>query len=106
MLNTIILAVVGLMTQMLPLVTSSSQVATFIEMLIKILPVVEQLAEALVQPIKNIINALSANPATDAEQLAALKVLDAQYDQAFEAAATAAEAEDAAADAAAAPKTP
>ena len=97
MLSTIVMAVVSLMTQMLPMIGTSTQVATFIDMLIKILPTVEQLAENLVQPIKNIINALSANPATDAEQLAALKMLDAQYDAAFEAAATAALAEDAAA---------
>lgn len=94
MLNTIILAAVSLMTQVLPLINDSSQVAKFITMLIQILPAVEQLAEDLVQPIKNIIASLSQNPATDAEQLKALQDLDAKYDQAFEAAATAAEAED------------
>jgi hypothetical protein len=94
MLQTIVLAAVGLMTQMLPLINNASQVAKFIAMLIQILPAVEQLAESLVQPIKNIIAALSANPAADAVQLKALTDLDAQYDQAFEAAATAAQAED------------
>ena len=96
MLSAIVTAIIGLMTQMLPLITSSSQVAKFIETLISILPTIEQLAADLVQPIKNIINALSANPATDAAQIAALQQLDAQYDQAFEAAATKAQAEDAA----------
>jgi hypothetical protein len=94
MLQTIVLAVVGLMTQFLPLVSSSTQVAKFIEMLIQILPAVEHLAEDLVQPIKNIIASLSANPAADADQLKSLQVLDKQYDEAFEAAATAAQAED------------
>ena len=97
MLSTIIMAAISLMTQMLPMINSSSQVAKFIAMLIQILPTVEQLAQDLVQPIKNIINALSANPATDVVQLTALKDLDTQFDQAFEAAATAAQAEDAAA---------
>jgi hypothetical protein len=94
MLQTIVLAAVGLMTQMLPLINSAPQIAKFITMLIQILPAVEQLAEALVQPIKNIIAALSANPAADAVQLKALVDLDAQYDAAFEAAATAAQAQD------------
>ena len=95
MLTTIIMAAISLMTQMLPLINNTAQVAKFIEMLIQILPTVEQLAMDLVQPIKNIINALSANPATDAAQLKSLQDLDAQYDQAFEAAATAAQAQDA-----------
>ncbi len=96
MIQTLILALVGLMTDFLPMINNTSQVATFIAKLIQILPAVEKLAEALVQPIKNIINSLSANPATTAEQLATLQALDAAYDQAFEAAATKAEAEDAA----------
>jgi len=94
MLETIVLAVVSLMTQILPLINDSSQVAKFITLLIQILPTVEKLAANLVQPIKNIIASLSSNPATDAEQLKTLQDLDSQYDQAFEAAATAAEAED------------
>ena len=94
MLQTIVMAAVALMTQVLPMINSSAQVAKIIELLIQILPTVEQLAQDLVQPIKNIINSLSANPATDAEQLKALADLDTQYDQAFEAAATAAQAED------------
>jgi hypothetical protein len=94
MLSTIIMAVISLMTQMLPMINSSAQVAKFIEMLIQILPTIEQLAMDLVQPIKNIINALSANPATDAAQLKSLQDLDTQYDAAFEAAAVAAQVED------------
>ena len=94
MLSTIIMAAISLMTQMLPMINSSTQVAKFIEMLIQILPTVEQLAADLVQPIKNIINALSANPATDAAQLKSLQDLDIQYDEAFEAAAVAAQVED------------
>jgi hypothetical protein len=96
MIDTIILAAISMMTTFLPLINSSTQVAKFIEMLIQILPAIEKLAMDLVQPIKNIINSLSANPATDAVQMKALQDLDTQYDQAFEAVATAAQAEDAA----------
>lgn len=96
MLMTIVGSLVTLMTQFLPLVNDSTQVANFIKALVTILPAVEQLGEELVTPIKNIIAALQANAtgAVTAAQLAQLQELDAQYDQAFEAAATAAEAED------------
>lgn len=97
MISAIVTAVVSLLTQFLPLINSSAQVAKVIETLVAILPNVAQVAQDLVQPIKNIINALSANPAADADQIAALQALDQQYDAAFEAAATAALAEDAAA---------
>ena len=95
MLQVIVTAVISLMTQFLPLINSSTQVAKFIEMLIQILPTVEQLAADLVQPIKNIIAALQTNTATTAEQLAQLQTLDAVVDAAFEGAATAATTEDA-----------
>lgn len=103
MLGSIVTAIVTALTQLLPLVTTSGHVATFINMLIEILPTVGQLAEDLYQPIKNIIEALKQNAATTLDQINQLADLDAKYDQAFEAAATAAEAEDAAADAAANP---
>lgn len=98
MLGTIVASIVALLGQFLPLITSSSQVANVIQTLIAILPTVEHLAEDLYQPIKNIIAALQANSnqAATADQLQQLQQLDAQYDQAFEAAATAAQAEDSA----------
>lgn len=96
MLGTVVSAVVALLTQLLPMITTSDQVAKIITTLIAILPTVEQLAADLYQPIKNIIALLqaNANSAATADQLKQLQDLDAQYDQAFEAAATAAEAED------------
>ena len=97
MITIIVSSVVALLTQFLPLINSSAQVAKVIETLINILPTISQVAQDLVAPIKNIIAALSANPAADAQQIATLKALDTAYDAAFEAAATAAEAEDAAA---------
>jgi hypothetical protein len=69
---------------------SAALIDTIIAELIKLLPVVIQGAQALIGPIQNIIAALSANPATTADQLATLQALDKQCDTAFEAAATAA----------------
>ena len=97
MISSLVVSVISVLTSFLPMINSASQVAKVIDTLVQILPTVSQLAQDLVQPIKNIIAALQTNPATDAEQMAALKALDAQYDQAFEDAATAALAEDSAA---------
>jgi len=84
----IISAVVSLLTALLPLITGNSQaIGNIIATLIQIIPAVEQAAENLIPPIKNIIAALSADPATTADQLATLQALDAQCDQAFESAA-------------------
>ena len=69
---------------------SVSLIDTIITELVKLLPVVTQGAQALLGPIQNIIAALSANPATTADQLATLQALDKQCDDAFEAAALAA----------------
>ena len=55
--------------------------------LLNILPFILQEISALYTPVKNIIAALSATPATNAAQLGQLQVLDAQVDAAFEAAA-------------------
>jgi len=75
-----------------PLVNDASTVGKIISALETYLPVVAQEASDLIQPIKNIIAALSANPATTADQLAALQALDQQADAAFDAAAAAYEA--------------
>lgn len=68
--------------------SSSDQIAKIIETLINILPTIIKECEDLVQPVKNIIAALSANPAADADQLAALQALDEQCDATFEKEAT------------------
>jgi hypothetical protein len=62
-------------------------VTNIIDVLSKMLPFILAEVEALYAPVKNIIAALSANPATTADQLAQLQALDAQVDAAFEAAA-------------------
>jgi len=84
----IITQVVTLLSTLLPLVTgNSSAIATIIATLIQLIPAVTQEVESLIPPIKAIIAALSADPATTSDQLAALQKLDADCDAAFEAAA-------------------
>lgn len=92
--SAIIAAITTLLTvvqTVLPLVsgsTSSTVIVSVVTALEKWVPiVVAELpsASALFTAIKNAIAALSANPATPADQLATLQQLDAQVDTAFEA---------------------
>jgi hypothetical protein len=62
-------------------------ITSVISTLTSFLPFIISEISSLYQPVKNIIAALSATPATDAAQLGQLQVLDAQVDAAFEAAA-------------------
>ncbi len=83
-------ALFALIGQLLPLITSSANVTLIggiISTLTQFLPFIADEIASLYQPVKNIIAALSANPATTAEQLGALQALDKQADDAFEAAA-------------------
>lgn len=87
-MNIIITAVISLLGQLVPLIgTNSTLIASIIETLIAIIPAIVTEVETLIPPIKNIIAALSADPATSADQLKTLSELDAQADAAFEAAA-------------------
>jgi hypothetical protein len=90
-MNALASAVVALLTQLLPLLSStgSSQIGAILNALIEIIPLVIKEATALIEPVKNIISALSANPATTVEQMAILAKLDAQCDADFEDAAQA-----------------
>ena len=86
-----ITAMLALIEQMLPLIGSlfgSTEVTNIITALTGILPLVVQEVATVAPAIKNIIAALSANPATTADQLTQLQALDAQVDAAFEAAAS------------------
>ncbi|TJV51171.1 MAG: hypothetical protein E5Y01_16420 [Mesorhizobium sp.] len=74
---------------LIPQITSSKSVATVINALIQIIPIAVQEAQDLLGPIRNIIAALSASDQATADQLAALKALDAQVDAAFDAAVAA-----------------
>jgi len=86
----IIASVVAMIEALLPSITSTANAAligSILNALSGMLPFIVQEIESLYQPVKNIINALSANPAALADQLATLQELDAQVDAAFEDAA-------------------
>jgi hypothetical protein len=84
-------AVLALIEQILPLLGTSQTalIDSIINALATWLPLITTEIAALFTPIKNIIAALSANPATTAAQLTTLQALDAQVDSAFEAAVAA-----------------
>jgi hypothetical protein len=83
--------IVAMLVQLLPLIGgTSSTIASILNVLIQLIPIVTQEVVDLLPAIKNIIAALSANPAATTDQLATLAALDAQVDAAFEAAAQAA----------------
>ena len=81
-------ALLSLLEELIPLITSTanaSLISSIITTLSGFLPFIVQEISALYQPVKNIIEALSATPATTAAQLAQLQILDQQVDSAFEA---------------------
>lgn len=89
-MSVVVTSIVALLGQLLPLLTSAANatlITSIIETLASIVPFVVQEVETLAPAIKNIIAALSANPATTADQLAQLQQLDAQVDTAFDDAA-------------------
>lgn len=86
-----ITAILALVEQLLPLITSAGNatlIGSIITAMEQILPLVVQEVETVAPAIKNIIGALSANPATTADQLTQLQALDKQVDDAFDAAAS------------------
>lgn len=89
----IVLAVLSGVSQILPLLLGSNNQNTVaaingvISILEKLMPLIVDEVSAVYTSAKNIIAALSANPATTAEQAATLAQFDAQVDAAFEAAA-------------------
>ena len=88
-------ALLALIEQLLPLITGSANAALIggiISTLTQFLPFIASEISALYTPVKNIIAALSANPATTAAQLVELQALDKTTDDAFEAAASATDA--------------
>ena len=93
-----ITTLLSLIGNLVPLLTSSanaSLVASIIATLERFLPFIVDEIASLYQPVKNIIAALSATPATDAAQLAQLQALDQQVDAAFEAVAAQTDADEA-----------
>jgi hypothetical protein len=89
-MSIVITSILSMIEALLPAITSSANatlIGSIITALTNMLPYIIQEVEALVGPVKNIIAALSANPATTAAQLTTLQALDVQVDNAFEAAA-------------------
>ncbi len=83
--STIIQTLLQLILALLPKIGVDSKATnTILTALIQIVPIAMQEAQDVLPAIKNIIAALSTNPATTADQLKTLQVLDAQVDQAFE----------------------
>jgi hypothetical protein len=83
-MTSIVTAVIALLGQLVPLIgTNSTLIETIINTLIAIIPEVVTEVETLIPPIKNIIAALSADPATTAAQMGTLQALDQQCDAAF-----------------------
>jgi hypothetical protein len=89
----IIIAVLSGVAQILPLLLgtknadATNAINGVISIIEKLMPLIVDEISAVYQSAKNIIAALSANPATTAEQAATLAQFDAQVDAAFEAAA-------------------
>ena len=89
-MSIIVTSVLAMIQALLPAITSSANAAMIdgiITALTNMLPFIISEVESLVTPVKNIIAALSATPATTAAQLGQLQALDASVDAAFDAAA-------------------
>jgi hypothetical protein len=83
-----ITTLLSLISSIIPMLTSTANanvITSVISTLTSFLPFIVSEISSLYTPVKNIIAALSATPATNAAQLAQLQVLDAQVDAAFEA---------------------
>jgi hypothetical protein len=85
-IQTVIAAALALIETAAPLFQNNAQITQVIATLETWVPIVEQGATDLVQPIKNVIAALQNNGNVTADQIAALQALDAKVDAAFDAA--------------------
>lgn len=88
MISAAVMAVLTLIEQILPLLTGGGTtvtlIANIIEALVKFMPLIEDELSTVYTSVKNIIAALSANPATTADQMTALQALDKQVDDAWD----------------------
>jgi phage-related protein len=99
-MSAIIPVVLALIQQLIPVISGAGApaiISQILTVLTQVIPLLVNEYTALLPMVKNIIAALSANPAATADQLTNLQALDVQTDAAFEAAASAALAQDAAA---------
>lgn len=95
-MNTAISTLLTLLQAIIPAINNTGTVGKIIEALIAWLPIIIKEANALLPIVKNIILTVQGNPASTADQIAALEALNKDCDEAFDAAAAAAIAEDAA----------
>ncbi len=88
MISAAVMAVLTLIEQILPLLTGGGQtvalIANIIEALVKFMPLIENEVSTVYTSVKNIIAALSSNPATTEEQMTSLQALDKQVDTAWD----------------------
>lgn len=89
MMSAAVMAVLTLIEQILPLLTGGSTTVTLIEniinTLIKFMPLIESEVGTVYTAVKNIIAALSSNPAATADQMKTLSALDKQVDDSWSA---------------------
>jgi hypothetical protein len=81
---TIISTVLQTILSIIPQITDSKGINKIVTMLLQIVPIIVKEAQDLLPMVQNIIAALSSKDGVTADQVAALKVLDAQVDAAFE----------------------
>jgi hypothetical protein len=86
---TVIATVLQTILSIIPQITDSKGINKVVAMLLQILPIIVREAQGLLPMAQNIIDAISSKDGVTADQLAALKALDAQIDAAFEAAVAA-----------------
>jgi hypothetical protein len=89
MMSAAVLSVLTLIGNILPLLTGGSTTVTLIEdiiaALVKFMPMIVDEVGTVYTAVKNIIGALSSNPAATADQMTALTALDKQVDDAWSA---------------------
>lgn len=89
-MNAAIAAVLALIEKLLPAITAGTAEAGTVDTIINVLetwvPLITSEIGALYTPIKNIITALQQSGALTTDQIAGLQALDANVDQAFDAA--------------------
>jgi hypothetical protein len=81
--SSVIIAVLQTILNLIPTLTDNKTINSIINMLIQIVPIVIKEAQEVMGPIKNIIEALSEKDAITDEQMAVLKALNEQVDQAY-----------------------
>jgi phage-related protein len=83
-------SILSLIGQILPLIgtgaSATSAIGGVISTITQILPLAVDGAQTIIPAIKNVLSAVSAHPATTADQLTTVQALDAQCDTAFDAA--------------------